>query len=270
MEGQRVLVTGAGTGVGRGIARAFMGEGADVAVHYSHSEKGARELVSWADDQGIKAGVFKADFTRLEDVRSLAGEALDFLGGIDVLVNNAGITLNMPFEKVTAEQFDILYNVNIRAMFFLTQFCTAPMAERGKGVVINISSLHAVAAMRGYTVYSGTKGAISTFTRTLAIELAPRGIRVNAIAPGAVEVEGHYRADKNYDPIAKGRQIPAGFEGQPEDIGQVALFLASEGARYIVGQTILVDGGTTAFWCLTDAFKKPSTIRYGIGYVPGI
>ncbi|HUV08478.1 MAG TPA: SDR family NAD(P)-dependent oxidoreductase, partial [Spirochaetia bacterium] len=193
MKGKRVLVTGAGTGIGQGIAQAFMDEGADVAVHYSHSEKGALEIVARADGLGLKARAFKADFTRIEEVKGLAGEAVRFLGGLDILVNNSGISLNLPFERVAPEQFDTVYNVNIRAMFFLTQSCLGPMLEnpgsdRARGVVINISSLHGFRAMAGYTVYSSTKGAIAAFTRTLAIELAPKGIRVNAIAPGAVEV----------------------------------------------------------------------------------
>ena len=145
----------------------------------------------------------------------------------------------------------------------------------GDTVYVTLSIDGPVVAVDGATgqtvrTYAGTKGAIVSFTRTLAIELAPKGIRVNAIAPGAVEVENHYKADENYDPAAKGQLIPAGFEGKPSDIAEVALFLASDGARYIVGQTIVVDGGSTSFWCLTDAFKQPSAIRYGKGYVPGI
>ncbi len=270
MAGKRVLVTGAGTGIGRGIAEAFAREGARVAVHYSHSAEGAQQLIADARTDGATIEAFRADFTRIDEVRSLADRALGYLDGIDVLVNNAGVTMNIPFEDVTVEQFDTVYNVNIRAMYFLTQACTAPMIEQGAGVVINLSSLHAISGMRAYTVYAGTKGAIASFTRTLAIELAPKGVRVNAIAPGAVEVENHYKADENYDPSAKGQLIPAGFEGKPSDIAEVALFLASDAARYIVGQTIVVDGGSTSFWCLTDAFKKPSAIRYGKGYVPGI
>ena len=270
MAGKRVLVTGAGTGIGRGIAEVFAREGARVAVHYSHSAQGAERLVTDARADGAAIEAFQADFTQIEQVRSLAERALGFLGGIDVLVNNAGVTMNIPFEEVGVEQFDTVYNINMRAMFFLTQACARSMIERGAGVVINLSSLHAFSGMSAYSVYAGTKGAIVSFTRTLAIELAPKGVRVNAIAPGAVEVENHYKADKDYDPEAKGRLIPAGFEGRPSDIAEVALFLASEAARYIVGQTIVVDGGSTSFWCLTDAFKKPSAIRYGKGYVPGI
>jgi NAD(P)-dependent dehydrogenase (short-subunit alcohol dehydrogenase family) len=270
MAGKRVLVTGSGTGIGAGIAEKFAAEGARVAIHYSHSRKGADELGARLRAGGAAVEAFGADFARIDEVKSLADRAIAWLGGIDVLVNNAGITMNVPFEEVRVEQFDTVYNVNIRAMFFLTQACTAVMAKQGRGVVINLSSLHAFAGMRAYTVYAGTKGAIVTFTRTLAIELAPKGIRVNAIAPGPVVVDNHYKADPNYDPVAKGQGIPAGFEGVPEDISGVAVFLASDEARYIYGQTIVVDGGATSFWCLTDAFRKPSPIRYGKGYVPGI
>jgi NAD(P)-dependent dehydrogenase (short-subunit alcohol dehydrogenase family) len=270
MAGKRVLVTGAGTGIGAGIAEKFAAEGARVAVHYAHSRSGADELVARLRAAGAAVEAFGADFTDVGEVRSLADRAIAWLGGIDVLVNNAGITMNIPFEEVRVEQFDTVYNVNIRAMFFLTQACTAVMATQSRGVVINLSSLHAFAGMRAYTVYAGTKGAIVTFTRTLAIELAPKGIRVNAIAPGPVVVDNHYKADPDYDPVAKGQGIPAGFEGVPGDISGVAVFLASDEARYIYGQTIVVDGGATSFWCLTDAFRKPSPIRYGKGYVPGI
>ena len=270
MEGKRVLVSGSGTGIGKGIAGKFIDEGADVAVHYTHSAEGAQEMVCHAEVSGRRARAFQADFTRIEEVRRLAEEAIDFLGGIDILVNNAGVTMNVPFEKVRVDQFDAVYNINIRAMYFLTQSCVAIMSRQGRGVVINVSSLHAFSGMRMYSVYAGTKGAIVSFTRTLAIELAPKGIRVNAIAPGAVEVENHYIADKDYDPVAKGKLIPAGFEGTPEDIAGVALFLASDAARYMIGQTLVVDGGSTSFWCLTDAYSKSGPIRYGRGYVPGI
>ncbi len=215
MEGKRVLVTGAGTGIGGGVAEAFAAEGARVAIHYSHSRKGADELAARLRADGASIEAFGADFTKIDEVRSLADRAIGWLGGIDVLVNNAGITMNIPFEEVKVEQFDTVYGVNIRAMFFLTQACAAPMVRQGRGVVINMSSLHAFGGMRAYTVYAGTKGAIVTFTRTLAIELAPRGIRVNADRAGPVVVDNDYKADPDYDPVAKGQMIPAGSRASP-------------------------------------------------------
>jgi NAD(P)-dependent dehydrogenase (short-subunit alcohol dehydrogenase family) len=270
MEGKRVLVTGSGTGIGKGVALEFAREGADVVFHYAHSSQGALEGAEEARRLGVRAEAFKADFTSAEEAIRLAEAAMDFLGGIDILVNNAGITMNVPFEKVTVEQFDTLYHVNIRAMFFTTQTCVHSMIENGKGVVINMSSVHAFEAMNEHSVYAGTKGAICSFTRQVAIELAPKGIRVNAIAPGAITVENHYKVIPDYDPSALGKSIPSGFAGEPWDIARAAIFLASDDARFIVGQTLVVDGGTTSWMPFNEDFKQPLDSSFGLGYVPGI
>ncbi len=270
LQGKRVLVTGAGTGVGTGIAQAFADAGAAVAVHYSHSAAGATALVDKLRAAGGKAEAFAADFNELESTRQLADRAIEFLGGIDVLVNNAGITMNRPFEKVTPEQFDALFHVNIRAMFFLTQAVVPTMAVGGGGAVINISSVHAYAGITEHTVYAATKGAIVSFTRTLSLELSTKNIRVNAIAPGGVVVENHFKAIKNHDPIAFGQKIPAGFMAEPMDIGHLAVFLASDKARYFYGQTLVCDGGQLAYMPFTPDFHEPITDQFGRGYVPGI
>lgn len=269
MEGKRVLVTGAGTGIGRGIGLEFAREGAEVVFHYAHSGAGASSAVEEVVRWGGRAMAFQADLAQIASIRPLAERAVQFLGGLDVLVNNAGITVNEPFEKVTVDQFDILYHVNIRAMFFLTQSVLPSMLKQGQGVVINLSSIHAFGGANEHSVYAGTKGAIVAFTRQLAIELAPKGVRVNAIAPGAIEVENYYKALPNYDPQGEGRNIPAGFLGQPKDIARVAVFLASEDARYIVGQTLIVDGGTTSWFAFRDDFRKPDPAVWGKGYAPG-
>ncbi len=273
MQDKRVLVTGAGTGIGRGIALAFARAGAAVAVHYSHSSKGAEAVVAEIVAGGGKAAAFKADFSEVKPLQQMARDAVAFLGGIDVLVNNAGITMNMPFEKVSAEQFDILYHVNVRAPFFLTQ-ALLPELEKSSGVIINTSSIHAYEGYTEHSVYAGTRGAIVSYTRQLAIELAPRGVRVVGLAPGAVPVENHFKAVPEIDPkqmIAEcGKGIPCGFAGTPEDIASVALFLASPGARYIVGQTLVVDGGTTSWMPFGEGFKQPMTAQFGQGYVPGV
>ncbi len=273
MQDKRVLVTGAGTGIGRGIALAFARAGAAVAVHYSRSSKGAEGTVAEIVAGGGKAAAFKADFSQIEPLQQMARDAVSFLGGLDVLVNNAGITMNMPFEKVSAEQFDILYHVNVRAPFFLTQ-ALLPELEKSGGVIINTSSIHAYEGYTEHSVYAGTRGAIVSYTRQLAIELAPRGVRVVGLAPGAVPVENHFKAVPEIDPkqmIAEcGKGIPCGFAGTPEDIASVALFLASPGARYIVGQTLVVDGGTTSWMPFGEGFKQPMTAQFGQGYVPGV
>jgi glucose 1-dehydrogenase len=270
MQGKRVLVTGSGTGIGRGVALEFAREGANVVFHYAHSSQGALEGVEAAKQLGVHSTAVEADFAQVDQVRRLAQQAIEFLGGLDVLYNNAGITLNMPFEKVTVEQFDLLYHVNIRAMFFVIQACLPALLKSGKGVIINTSSIHALQAMQEHSVYAGTKGAVISFTRQLAIELAPRGIRMNCIVPGAVAVENHYRVMRGFDPAATARAIPAGIMGEPRDIGRAAIFLASDDARYILGQTLVVDGGTTSWMPFSEDWKKPLDACFGLGYVPGV
>lgn len=269
MTGKRILVTGSGTGIGREIALEFAREGAIVALHYSHSEEGAISAVEKIQQSGGKAEAFRADFTKLEETKQLAQESMKFLGSLDVLVNNASITMNLPFEKVTPEQFDTLYNVNIRSPFFLTQTLLSFLMENS-GAVVNISSIHAFEGYPGHSVYSGTKGAIVAYTRELAIELALKGVRVNAIAPGAIAVESHYALEPGYNPEANGKLIPSGFEGKPLDIARAVIFLASEDARYIVGQTLIIDGGTTSWLPFSDAFRNTGKTPFGRGYVPGI
>ena len=269
MKGKRVLVTGAGTGIGRGIAMAFAEAGAAVALHYSHSANGADTAVAAINHRGGRAAAFAADFTSVEAIKYLADTAVRFLGGLDVLVNNAGITMNKPFDQVTVVQFDVLYQVNVRAPFFLTQAVLGEL-EKSRGTVVNITSIHAFEGYVEHSVYAGTRGAIVAFNRELAIELAPRGVRVNAIAPGSVEVENQYKVIPNFDPQASGRSIPAGFIGQPHDIAAAVLFMASPAARYIVGQTLIVDGGTTSWMPFGDGFRQKPGTSFGKGYVPGV
>jgi len=271
MEGKKVLVTGTGTGIGREVALEFSRQGAEVVFHYSSSHEGAMAAVEQARQEGAaKVTALQGDFRRLDAPARLAQEAIEFLGGLDVLVNNAGITMNREFERVAPEQFDAVFNVNIRAMYFATQTVVKHMLQKGEGVVINIGSIHAYEACRDHTVYAATKGAISAFTRVLAIEMAPRGIRVNGIVPGAVEVEAHHDIFADYDRAAFGRMIPAGCVGQPSDISKAALFLASQDARYIIGQMLIVDGGTTSWMPFGEGFRQPVQGQFGRNYVPGL
>jgi NAD(P)-dependent dehydrogenase (short-subunit alcohol dehydrogenase family) len=265
------LVTGSGTGIGKGVALEFCRAGADVVFHYSHSKDGAMAAVELARSEGAaKVTALAADFRQPDAPARLANEAIDFLGGIDILVNNASITMNLPFEQVTQEQFDTLFSVNIKAMFFLSQAVTRKMLEQGTGTIVNTSSIHAFEGCQEHTVYAATKGAIVAFTRVLAIELAPKGIRVNAVVPGAVEVEAHHKIFTDYKADDFGKVIPAGFVGQPLDIANVVLFLASDESRYIVGQSLIVDGGTTSWMPFSDGFRQPLTAQFGQGYVPGL
>lgn len=271
MQGKRVLVTGSGTGIGKGIGLEFARRGAAVAFHYSRSDAGAHAAVEEVRGAGGKAEAFQADFTDVDQVKSMTRRAVDFLGGIDVLVNNAGLTTNIPLQEVTPEQWDMLFGINVRGMFFTTQVATKPMLAQGSGAIINISSVHASRAMCDHTVYASTKAAIVGFTRTMAIELAPKGIRVNAIAPGAVVVENYYRNVPDCDwkeELIK--SIPIGFVAEPADIAGIAVFLASDDARYIVGQTIVADGGQNACVPIGDGFKHSLGFTWAKSYTPGL
>ena len=271
MNSKRVLVTGAGTGIGRGVGLEFAKEGAAVVFHYSHSAAGAESAVQKVLALGGKAKAIKADFNLVEPVHQLAREAIEFLGGLDVLINNAGITTNVPFEESTPEQFDTLYHVNVRAQFFLTQACLPALMETGKGVVLNFSSDHAFAGMTEHSIYAGTKGAIVSYTRELALELIQKGVRTNCIAPGWIFVENHRKTlGDAFDEVEAGKTMPAGFLGEPHDIGRLAIFLASEESRYIIGQTVICDGGLIAVMPLTGDFRQRRTEQWGQGYVEGL
>jgi NAD(P)-dependent dehydrogenase (short-subunit alcohol dehydrogenase family) len=273
-EGKKVLVTGSGTGIGRGIALEFAREGADVALHYAHSDAGAKSAAEEIVAMGRRATVIQASFEDVDEVVRLGAEATAFLGGIDCLVNNSGITFNKPFVKITREQYDTVFNVNIRAQFFLTQHVVQHMLNNGGGAIVNLTSIHGVQGAPEHAVYAATKGAIIAFTRTLGVELAHKGIRVNAIAPGWVMVENHRKIFPGYteEGALEGARnsVPLGRPGFPKDIARLALFLCSEDAEYIVGQTIIADGGTTALMSLISDFRSESSARCGLGYVAGV
>lgn len=268
MDGKRVLVTGSGTGIGRGVALEFAREGAAVALHYGHSKKGAQEAVAEIREWGGQAEAFQADFSDVDQARRLGDQALEFLGGLDVLINNAGITVNMAFEEVTPEHFDKLYHVNVRGQFFLTQRVVPAMEEQGSGSIVNVTSVHAFAGKTHHAVYAGTKGAILSYTRELALELAPKGIHVTGIAPGWVRVENQEIVlGETFDWEAGGKTLPAGYVGMPRDIARLAIFLASGEGRYIVGQTIIIDGGQCAIMPNTGDFREPFDVEHGRQYL---
>ena len=205
----------------------------------------------------------------------LAENAIGFLGQVDCLVNNAGITFNRPFGRVTLEQYDRLYNVNVRAQFFLTQRVAEDMLKHGGGAVVNVTSIHGVSGAPEHTVYAGSKGAIIAYTRTLGVELAHKGIRVNAIAPGCIPVENYAKVMGDVTirpPRPNGRRTrsPSDAREPRSRSAKLAVFLCSDDAQFIVGQTIVADGGTTSLMSLISDFRNESAARFGIGYLPGI
>jgi NAD(P)-dependent dehydrogenase (short-subunit alcohol dehydrogenase family) len=274
MTGKRVLVTGSGTGLGSGIALEFAQMGADVVVHFAHDETGARSVVDQIRNLGRKSEMFKADFDKVDEVIRLGDQAVACLGGIDILINNSGISMNKPFLEVKPEWFDLLFRVNMRAQFFLTQRIVRDMLTRGGGAICNITSIHGVSGAPEHSLYAATKGAIIAFTRSLAVEMAHKGIRVNAIAPGWVTVESYYNALPGFNETDAARvaaeKIPLGRAGRKSDIAKLAVFLCSNDAEFIVGQTIVADGGTSSLMSLISDFRTPSAAKFGVGYVTGL
>jgi NAD(P)-dependent dehydrogenase (short-subunit alcohol dehydrogenase family) len=274
LAGKKALVTGSGTGIGREIALEFARQGADVVLHYGHSERGARSAVEEIRAMGRRAETFQADFGNLKEAIGWAEQAIGFLNGADCLVNNAGITWNKPFPKIKPRQFDTLLNVNLRSPFFLTQRVVEHMMGHGGGAICNLTSIHGLQGAPEHTAYAATKGAIIAYTRTLGVELAHKGIRVNAIAPGWVTVENYYKVIPGFnerEAAESAKQtVPVARYGLPLDIARLAAFLCSDDAGFIVGQTIVADGGTTSLMSLMTDFRNESAARFGKGYVPDV
>lgn len=245
LEGKVAAVTGAGTGIGHGIAVAMAREGADIALHYHGNATGAETARREIEAQGRTCLVHQADLGRSDQARGFISAVLQRFGRIDVLVNNSGVTWPEPFLELKEETWDQTFAINLKAMFVCSQEAAREMVRRGEGGrIINLSSVHGFAAMPFHAHYEATKGGIDQFTKGVAIELAPHGITVNAIAPGAIEVERYLRPD--YDRAAMGRRIPLGRVGLPADIAGAAVFLASDEASYVTGAVLLVDGGLIA------------------------
>jgi len=256
LKGQTALVTGAASGIGAGVARALGAAGAGVVVNYV-TDPGAAEAV--AEDIRARGGhalALQADVTSEPEVREMFAKAVARLGTIDILVNNAGLQRDAAFVDMTLAQWNTVLGVNLTGMFLCAREAAREMIRRGPrpdvsaatGKIICISSVHEVIPWAGHVNYAASKGGVRLFMQSLAQELAPHRIRVNSVAPGAVQTPINRAAWETPDALdALLRLIPYGRIGQPEDVGRVVAWLASDDADYIHGQTIVVDGGMTLY-----------------------
>lgn len=252
LQGQTALVTGANSGIGKGVAECLASEGASVVINYVTHPEIADEMVKNIISDGGKAVAIQADVSNEEQVHQMFQKAIATFGTIDILVNNAGIQRDSPFVEMTLEQWQGLLNINLNGYFLCAREAAREFLRRGivkerskaAGKIICISSVHEVIPWAGHVNYASSKGGIMMFMKSLAQELAPHKIRVNGIGPGAIQTPINKSAWETEDALNRLLTlIPYGRIGQPEDIGKAAVWLASDDSDYVNGTTIFVDGG---------------------------
>jgi meso-butanediol dehydrogenase / (S,S)-butanediol dehydrogenase / diacetyl reductase len=241
LKGKRVLITGGASGIGAATAARFLEEGAAVCVldrHPKGCEQIRRELPNLA-------GVLEADVSKLEQVRSAFDDAVRIMGGVDVLINNAGISIRHNFLEITAEEWDRVIAVNLTGVFYVAQVAARHMWERGSGVILQTASTNGIVGQPYYADYNATKAGVIELTKTMALELAPK-VRVCAVAPGYVltPMQRAEYSDAMFEEV--NRKIPLGRHAKPEEIAALFAFLASDDAAYVTGQVYTIDGAETA------------------------
>ena len=256
LKGQKALVTGASSGIGRAIAVALGHAGADVAVNYLGNKDTALEVVVEIERCGSRAIVIQADVSDEQQVLDMFLTVKKEFGTVDILVNNAGIQKDAPFDEMTAEQWDRVISVNLRGPFLCSREAVKEFKRRGvrkeiscaAGKIICISSVHEVIPWAGHVNYAASKGGVMLMMRSIAQEVAPHRIRVNSIAPGAIRTPINTRAwntPQAYDELMK--LIPYKRIGETDEIGRLAVWLASDDSDYINGTSIIIDGGMTLY-----------------------
>lgn len=248
LKEKTAIVTGGGTGIGKGISRSLAAEGANVVIVQSTLEK-AENAAGELAAEGYDILPIRADISLRDDVRNVMNRTLERFGKVDILVNNAALTgskVSAPFLEMTDDLLERAIDVNLKGTFIVSQEAARHMTERG-GSIIHISSVGAYAAQEGASIYCATKSALIGLTRTMALELAPYNIRVNAIAPGDIRTETSENiVSEKMESGFSGkyfRKVPLNRRGEPTEIGPTAVFLASDDSSYITGETIIVDGG---------------------------
>ncbi|MEY2608217.1 MAG: glucose 1-dehydrogenase [Verrucomicrobiota bacterium] len=247
LEGKTVLITGGSQGIGQGIAFRLAEEGADIAVDYVGNSASADATVAQIQKRGRRALAVQADISSVDQIHSMMKQTVDSLGGVDVLINNAGVEKHASIWEATEHDYDLVLTINLKGAFFASQaFVQHRMAVKKPGKIINVSSVHEELPFPHFTSYCASKGGMKMMMRNLSIELAPYGITVNNIAPGAIETPIN-SALLNDPPKLKALldNIPLARLGQVSDVAGVAAFLVSSDADYITGATIVVDGGLT-------------------------
>ena len=256
LRGQKALVTGASSGIGEGIARALGTAGAAVVVNYSSNTAGADRVVADLRAAGAEALAIRADVARESEVEAMFAAMLGAWGRIDILVNNSGLQRDAPLTEMTLEQWNTVLGVNLTGMFLCTRAAARamigqgprPALSRATGKIVCVSSVHEVIPWAGHVNYAASKGGVKLFMQSVAQELAPHRIRVNSIAPGAIQTPINRAAWETPQALQSLLTlIPYGRIGLPEDVGRTAVWLTSDDADYVHGQTIFVDGGMTLY-----------------------
>ncbi|MEW6374647.1 MAG: 3-oxoacyl-ACP reductase FabG [Thermodesulfobacteriota bacterium] len=242
LKDQVAIVTGGTRGIGKAISLLFTEEGAKVVANFSKDVDAAEDLMSEAKSKRLNIGLFKADVTQFDQVKEMIEETFAQYGKIDILVNNVGLIRDNFLMLMSDEDWDSLLKANLTSLFYCCKIVIRKMIPQRKGKIINISSISGILGTSGQTNYAATKGGVISFTKSLARELGPFNIHVNAVAPGLIESEVVSKMPKEkVEAILKSSSL--GRMGKPEEVAKVVLFLASEHSNYVTGQTIIVDGG---------------------------